>query len=149
MTANGKDAVFLKNVNNVKAKIIVEGANIPIAEKYEEMLMKKRVLIIPDIVANAGGVISSYVEYKGYRSKKMFEIVKAKIIKNTKLVLQEAKNRNVYLRKVAQDIAIKRLKMAIKKIKSCLLNKNCGYLFLLFIGYLFCKINIPLPGKRI
>jgi len=117
LTANGKDAVFLKNVNNVKAKIIVEGANIPIAEKYEEMLMKKRVLIIPDIVANADGVISSYVEYKGYRSKKMFEIVKAKIIKNTKLVLQEAKNRNVYLRKVAQDIAIKRLKMAIKKIK--------------------------------
>lgn len=109
------DVINEKNVNKVKAKIIVEGANIPIQEKYEEKLRQKGVLVVPDIIANSGGVISSYAEYKGYHPKKMFDLVEKKIVKMTKLVLDESKKKNLSPRQVAQEIAEKRVREAMKK----------------------------------
>lgn len=99
------DVINEKNVNKVKAKIIIEAANIPIQEKFEEMLYKKGVLVVPDFVANAGGVISSFAEVKGYNPKEMLETVKRKIIKKTKLILEESKKKNLPPRKVALEIA--------------------------------------------
>src|SRR3972149_9168689 len=66
------DVINERNVKTVRAKIIVEGANIPMRHDIEEQLSSRGVRIVPDIVANAGGVISSYAEYKGYTAKKMF-----------------------------------------------------------------------------
>jgi len=111
------DVINENNYLKVKAKIIVEGANIPIKEDCEEALVKKGVLIIPDIVANSGGVISSYAEYSGYHPKKMFETVKEKIVKLTKLVLREAKKRKVSPRTVAREIALKKVRQAMQKRK--------------------------------
>lgn len=51
------------NMENIKAEIIIEGANKPIAEEADKYLSDKGVLIIPDILANAGGVIVSYFEW--------------------------------------------------------------------------------------
>jgi glutamate dehydrogenase/leucine dehydrogenase len=48
---------------NVKAKIIVEGANGPTATEADEILNAKGVIVVPDILANAGGVIVSYFEW--------------------------------------------------------------------------------------
>jgi len=109
------DVIGEKNYQRVKAEIIVEGANIPIREEYEEKLHQKGVLIVPDVVANAGGVISSFAEYKGYHPKQMFEIVKEKLVKMTKLVLQESKNKKLSPRIIAKEIAEKRVKKAMAK----------------------------------
>ncbi|HEX4922627.1 MAG TPA: Glu/Leu/Phe/Val dehydrogenase [Bdellovibrionales bacterium] len=58
------DGVINKtNANAVQAKYIVEGANGPISNEAEEILNKKGVLIVPDILANSGGVIVSYFEW--------------------------------------------------------------------------------------
>ena len=108
--AASADVINQNNVNKVKAKIIIEGANIPIPEKYEEILGQKGILIVPDIIANSGGVISSYAEYRGYNPKKMFETVKKKIVKNTETILREAKKQNLSLRQVALKIAVSRIK---------------------------------------
>jgi glutamate dehydrogenase (NAD(P)+) len=51
------------NANNVKAKIIVEGANGPTDNDADEILNKKGIMIVPDILANGGGVIVSYFEW--------------------------------------------------------------------------------------
>jgi glutamate dehydrogenase (NAD(P)+) len=51
------------NAGTVQAKYIIEGANGPVTNEAEEILIKKGVLIVPDILANSGGVIVSYFEW--------------------------------------------------------------------------------------
>lgn len=52
-----------RNANNIKTRIIVEGANGPITPEADKVLFGKNVLMIPDILANTGGVIISYFEW--------------------------------------------------------------------------------------
>ncbi|QHE63244.1 Glu/Leu/Phe/Val dehydrogenase [Rossellomorea vietnamensis] len=63
MLAALEDQVHKDNVGKVKAGIIVEGANAPITTEADSYLSEKGVIIIPDILANAGGVIVSYFEW--------------------------------------------------------------------------------------
>lgn len=55
--------ISMKNVNNVKAKIIAEGANGPITADAHKILVERGAFIIPDVLCNAGGVIVSYFEW--------------------------------------------------------------------------------------
>ncbi|NOR41588.1 MAG: glutamate dehydrogenase, partial [Gammaproteobacteria bacterium] len=58
-----EDAITQDNVNEVKADIIVEGANAPTSPEAHEALVQRGVLVVPDILANAGGVTVSYFEW--------------------------------------------------------------------------------------
>ena len=51
------------NAGNIKAKVIVEGANSPTTVSADKILKENNVMIIPDILANAGGVTASYFEW--------------------------------------------------------------------------------------
>jgi len=105
ITAAIPDVIKIGDINKVKAKLIVEGSNIPVKPEVEEMLHKKGILVIPDFVANAGGVISSYVEYINGSKQKMFKLVEEKITKNTSLVLQSSFNKKIKPRDAAIEIA--------------------------------------------
>ncbi|MBI4253071.1 Glu/Leu/Phe/Val dehydrogenase [Candidatus Uhrbacteria bacterium] len=100
------DVIGEANVDRVKAKIIVEGANIPIREEYEFRLHKQGVLVIPDFVANAGGVISSYAEHKGMNEKKMFALVEEKITGSVTRLLSELSKEKRTPRDIAYDLAL-------------------------------------------
>jgi glutamate dehydrogenase (NAD(P)+) len=107
------NVIHVGNVQQVRAKVIVEAANIPMKPEIERELSKRGVLIIPDFVANAGGVISSYVEFIGGSEKEMFSMVKEKITANTRLVLERGRGGD--LRNAALQIAEERVIEAMEK----------------------------------
>jgi len=109
ITAAIPDLIKQKDVSRLKFKLIVEGSNIPASPDVEKQLARKRILVIPDIIANAGGVISSYVEYKGGSAKTMWKLVEKKISTNTALVLKTAKTKRITPRAAAIKIAKKRI----------------------------------------
>lgn len=86
------NAITVQNADKVKAKLIVEAANNPVTNLAEEMLFKRGILILPDFLVNAGGVIGSYVEYIGGKADEAFEMIDAKIRQNTREVLERAIN---------------------------------------------------------
>jgi glutamate dehydrogenase/leucine dehydrogenase len=59
-----EDSVTADNVSSVKAKYVIEMANGPITDKAYDQLTERGVTILPDVVANAGGVIVSYLEWR-------------------------------------------------------------------------------------
>lgn len=111
------DVINKDNVDKVKAKILSEAANIPTTPEMELILHNRDILVVPDFVANAGGVISSYAEYMGKSPKEMFKLVESKIKKNTKAVLERAKKENILPRDAALKIAQERVLKAMKKKK--------------------------------
>ncbi len=103
------NVITKENVDKIKAKLIAEAANIPTTPELEEKLYKKEILVIPDFLCNAGGVISSYVEYIGGTEKEVFELIRKKISENTKLVLEKSGKENITPRQAALKIAKERL----------------------------------------
>jgi len=71
-------------------KLVVEAANLPTVPQAGESLHKNGVWIIPDFIANAGGVIGSFVEYQGRTEKEAFQLIEYKIVKIVKNVLTKA-----------------------------------------------------------
>ncbi len=108
VTAAVKDLIRPEDVKRLHFKLIVEGSNIPMTEETEELVHKRGILVVPDFVANAGGVISSYVEYTGGGVPKMWKLVEQKIVKNTKMVLAKVTKSNSP-RHVANKIARQRI----------------------------------------
>ena len=97
------------NKNKIKTKLIIEAGNIPMSEEIEKEFIQKGIWVVPDFIANAGGVISSYAEYRGYNPKRMMETIEKKIVKNVKIIMKKsiAEKRNP--REVGMEIAVGRI----------------------------------------
>jgi glutamate dehydrogenase (NAD(P)+) len=104
-----------KNVNDIKAKLIVEGANGPTTPGAHQILHKRGVFVVPDILANAGGVTTSYFEWvqdrHGYfwTEKEVNERLEAKMCEAFGAVLETAQKFKVDMRTAAYIVAINRV----------------------------------------
>jgi glutamate dehydrogenase (NAD(P)+) len=107
------DVVHEGNVHRLRARLVVQGANIPITYEAEKYLHHKGVLCIPDFIANAGGVICAAMEYAGATQAAAFEAIEEKVSHNTRLVLEEAKAKNILPRDAALNLAVRRVKKAM------------------------------------
>jgi len=107
VTAAIKDLISDSDVSRLGFKLVVQGSNIPMTLEGEKKAAEKGVLVIPDFVANAGGVISSYVEFKGGTVEEMWKLVEEKIVANTKEMLAGSEGKCP--REVAMEIARKRI----------------------------------------
>lgn len=106
------DIIHQGNVAQVRARVIIEGANIPVTEEAERHLHQRGVLVIPDIVANAGGVICAAVEYAGGSEREAVRRIGATLRRNTKELLERI-NKGLEPRPAALDLAEERIREAM------------------------------------
>jgi glutamate dehydrogenase/leucine dehydrogenase len=112
--------ITIDNARKIKAKIIAEGANAPTTPDADEILEQRGIVVIPDILCNAGGVFVSYLEYtqETQREQMTLQQVESRLgdrMKTKYLEVQEyARNKTLTLRQAAMDIAVRRVVEAIK-----------------------------------
>ncbi len=107
------DVLHADNVGRLNTKLLAEGANIPVTTEAEAALHERGVLVIPDFIANAGGVICGAVEFAGGTESGALQTIEEKIRHNTSAVLAEAASRQVPPRQAASDLAVRRVRKAM------------------------------------
>ena len=109
-----------ENAAGIKARLIVEGANGPTTPEAHRSLHERGVFVVPDILANAGGVTTSYFEWvqdrHGYfwTEKEVNERLEAKMCEAFNVVLQTAQKFKVDMRAAAYIVAINRVATVTK-----------------------------------
>lgn len=110
-----ENQITMRNVEDIKAKIIVEIANGPITYKADNVLKDKGVVVLPDLLVNGGGVVVSYYEWLQNREMKLWSRdkvigeLKEHMINITREVEGFANSNNLSYRDAAYIIAIKRV----------------------------------------
>ncbi len=107
------DVINEDNVQRLNARLIVEGANIPVTHSAEKYLYDQGIDCIPDFIANAGGVICAAMEYQGATVSAASQTIKEKIGHNTGKVFEIAREQNIQLREAAMQMATTRVKKAM------------------------------------
>ncbi len=115
-----ENQITADNVDDIKAKLIVEGANGPTTPEAHKILHERGVFVVPDILANAGGVTVSYFEWvqdrHGYfwTEKEVNERLEAKMVEAFDVVLETAEKYKVDMRAAAYIVAIDRVATVTK-----------------------------------
>lgn len=107
------DVLTAANAGQVKARLVLQGANIPATAEAEEILHRRGILSVPDFIANAGGVICAAVEYHAGTQTAAFALIEEKIRANTAEVLARAREANELPRTAAMAVAGARLGAAM------------------------------------
>lgn len=119
-----ENQITINNADQIKAKLIVEGANGPTTADADPILTQKDVLVVPDILANAGGVTVSYFEWlqniNNYHwSENHVNHAAEKTIKDAfESVYQTATEFKTDLRNAAYILSLQKLSQAVKKEKA-------------------------------
>jgi glutamate dehydrogenase (NAD(P)+) len=107
------DVIRADNVSRVNARLILSGANIAVTAEAERALHHRGVLVVPDFIANAGGVICASVEYHGGTQNQAFAAIEEKIGANTVAVLTASAETGDAPRVAAQSLAERRIRRAM------------------------------------
>jgi len=103
------------NALEIKARVIIEMANGPVTPKAEKILEKNNIIVIPDILANSGGVTVSYFEWyqnknqEKWTEQKVEEKLREKIIQAFTQVWKTSKQKNINPRMAAYVSAVSRI----------------------------------------
>ncbi|MDM7916204.1 MAG: Glu/Leu/Phe/Val dehydrogenase [Candidatus Eisenbacteria bacterium] len=113
-----ENQIDAENAPRIRAKLIAEGANGPLTTEADDILERKGVFVIPDILCNAGGVTVSYLEWvqnrMGYywSARRVYEDLEEIMVSAFRTVLETSLEFGVNLRVAAFIVAIKRVTQA-------------------------------------
>ena len=110
-----------KNAHNVQARYVVEGANGPTTPEADAILEKKGTVLVPDILANAGGVVVSYFEW--VQNLQCYRWEADEVNRNLERIMKRefdevwtlAERDKVSLRDAAYQLAVGRVASAVQK----------------------------------
>jgi glutamate dehydrogenase (NAD(P)+) len=108
------DVISEANVERLRSKMVLQGANIPLTQGAERYLHAHNILVLPDFLVNAGGVICAAFEYRGATQAAAFEAIAERIRANTKAVLDAMSAKKLMPREAAQAIALERVTQAMQ-----------------------------------
>ena len=112
------DVINAGNVDRLQTRIVAQGANIPASAEAEAVLHDRGVLILPDFIVNAGGVICGAVEYQGSGEYQALATIAEKIRYNTRHILEAARREGISSRQAALNFAQDRVRRAMRYRKS-------------------------------
>ncbi|GAA6621331.1 Glu/Leu/Phe/Val family dehydrogenase [Scytonema sp. NUACC26] len=108
-----------KNAHAVEAKIVTEAANGPVTLEANEILEAKGIVVLPDILANAGGVIVSYLEwvqglsYVFWDEERVNKEMELLMVQAYRQVIQQSQQRHIPLRLAAYTLGVGRVARAL------------------------------------
>lgn len=108
------DVFTAENADAVRARLVLQGANIPATLEAEVMLHARGVVCVPDFIANAGGVICAAVEYSGGGRGQAFATIEERIRTNTRVVLERSAQEGSTPRAAAEALAAERVEEAMR-----------------------------------
>mgnify|MGYP000218169743 CR=1 FL=1 len=107
------DVLRQDNAGRLDCRMVLQGANIPATPEAEAILHERGILCVPDFIANAGGVICASVEYHGGTEAAAFSAIEEKLRRNTREVLELARDEGILPRAAAERLARARVERAM------------------------------------
>lgn len=107
------DAIREDNAHRLQARLVVCGANIPCTSGAETALHARGVLVVPDFIANAGGVICGAVEYRGGSQGQALAAIEEQVRANTRAMLDAMQAEDSLPRAAAEALALRRIRQAM------------------------------------
>lgn len=101
------------NQNLLKTLLVLEGANIPITHPAAKKMYNRGIMIVPDVIANCGGVIAAATEYKRLSESNAFDKVKSTIQNNTNELFKRVVKEGIPPHEVAHKMALERIAQAM------------------------------------
>lgn len=107
------DVFTESNQGWLKTRLVLEGANIPITHEAAKRMHQRGVTIVPDVIANSGGVICAATEYQRLSEANAFDRVEATVSDNTAELLRRVVNEALAPHEAAQKMARERIDKAM------------------------------------
>lgn len=114
-----EDAITSQNAPHIAAKVVLEMANGPMSQEGDKILSQRNIFVVPDVLANAGGVVVSYFEWyqnmhgEDWSLKEIKNKLKEKMVGAFKEVWEIAQEKKIDLRTAAYILALRRLHGAL------------------------------------
>lgn len=115
-----QDVIDGATAHQIKAKLVVEGANLPTSTQAQSVLAERGIAVLPDFVANAGGVVAAAfgmdARYSGFRPETdtIFETISQRLRVNAVTVLEEARSRATTPHVAGRSLAEERVRAAMR-----------------------------------
>ncbi|GAA2629548.1 Glu/Leu/Phe/Val family dehydrogenase [Streptomyces vastus] len=115
-----QDVIDEKAAHQIKARLVVEGANLPTSEQAQAVLAERGIAVLPDFIANAGGVVAAAfamdARYSGFRPETptIFETISKRLRTNAVTVLEEAGRRGTTPHIAGRGVTEERVRAAMR-----------------------------------